>query len=111
MSRDLNVWVTVLQMHFEACRGAGLTDVDWSHSAMMAKEPSSENIYVQQLSPLGLGVGGQKPGAGGSASMDISSGCKGLHHPLLHLRRRRKPVHVVYQWATLPQTVTQTVKI
>lgn len=98
MSKGSCELATVLQKVFAACRGADLGDVGWRRSAMKAREPSSESIYVQRLN-LPVAVAGRTSGVGGLVLRGTSSCCTDLHHPLLYPRRRRRPVHEGYQRA------------
>lgn len=108
MSKGSCELATVLQKVFAACR-ADLGDVDWRHSAMKAREPSSESIYVQLLNLPGV-VAGRTSGVGGLVLRGTSSCCKDLHHPLLYPRRRRRSVHEGYQWAKSPWIVDAKIR-
>lgn len=109
MSKDSCELATVLQKVFAACRGPDLGDVDWRHSAMKARGPSSESIYVQLLNLPGA-VAGRTPCFGGLVLRGTSSYCKDLHHPLLYPRRRRRPVHEGCQWAKSPWIVNAKIR-
>lgn len=104
MSKGSCELATVLQKVFAAYGEADLGDVDWRHNAMKAREPSLESIYVQRLNLPGAAAG-RTFDVGGLVLRDTSSCCKGLHHPLLYLRRRKRPVHEEYQWAKSPWIV------
>lgn len=108
MSKGSCELATALQKVFAAYRGADLSDVDWRHSAMKAREPSSESIYVQLLNLPGAVAG--RTSAVGLVLRGISSYCKDLHHPLLYPRRRRKPVREGYQWAKSPWIVNAKIR-